>query len=116
MAAAMATQNAPKVSRLACTFTGPKRSRRVPKAMRTKMVEATAATPAFAIMPLHSVPVVHTHLAKTEGAYGLFSSAVAVALLMTSAGTAAQSVMTSPSLTSPYWQYSRPVFRLLYFR
>ena len=40
------------------------------------MVEATEATPAFAITDLHSVPGVHTHFASTWGLYFSFSSAV----------------------------------------
>ena len=67
MAAAMATQKAPKVSRPDCTFTGPNRSNNVPSAMRTKMVDATDATPAFAIMPLHAVPDKHSWPAPQVG-------------------------------------------------
>ena len=102
MAAAMATQKAPKVSRPDCTFTGPNRSNNVPSAMRTKMVDATDATPAFAIMPLHAVPDVQTQLASTSGRYCICSSGVPFSL---SAGTGLQS-FTIPSevFTLPYWQ------------
>ena len=78
MHAASATQIAPKDKRPACTFTGPNRSRRVPRAMRTKIVEPTAATPAFAMMPLQLVPAVQTQLDRMLGRYFIFSSAVPV--------------------------------------
>lgn len=64
MHAAIATQKAPKDKRPACTFTGPNRSRRFPRAMRTKIVEPTAATPAFAMMWLQLVPAVQTQLER----------------------------------------------------
>ena len=86
----------------------------LPRAIRTKIVEATAATPALAIIPLHAVPVVQTHLASTSGRYWFCPAFVAITLF---AGTGLQSVGTSLLFsTLPYWQYSRPDFKFLYFR
>ena len=113
MAAAIATQKAPKVIRPDWTFTGPNRSNNVPSAMRTKMVDATAATPAFAMMSLHSVPGVQTQSASTPGRYCIFSSAVPLAKM--SCGTGLQSVGLVSSFL-PYWQYALPVLSDLYFR
>merc|ERR1719275_87855 len=65
--AAAATQMAPKVNRLDCTFTGQKRSINVPRDTLTIMVEATDAIPASANVDLHFVPPVHTQLPTLWG-------------------------------------------------
>ena len=90
--AAAATQMAPKVNRLDCTFTGPKRSINVPKDTLTTKVEATDAIPASAKVDLHFVPPVHTHLPNTLGSYISNSAGVALAGF----GFGLQSVMLSP--------------------
>ena len=90
--AVAATQMAPKVNRLGCTFTGPKRSINVPKDTLTTKVEATDAIPASAKVDLHFVPPVHTHLPNTLGSYISNSAGVALAGF----GFGLQSVILSP--------------------
>merc|ERR1719223_2028761 len=85
--AAAATQMAPKVNRLDCTFTGPKRSANV---------------------DLHFVPPVHTQLPNTLGSY--ISKSVELA------GFGLQSVIFSPAFNCPYLQYLFPVFKLVNFK
>mmetsp|Transcript_54285 Transcript_54285/g.168052 ORF Transcript_54285/g.168052 Transcript_54285/m.168052 type:complete len:216 (-) Transcript_54285:14-661(-) len=107
------------------TLTGPNRSSSVPKATRTKIVDATEATPASPSTVLHFVPPVQTHAVKTSGLYFVFSSACTqlgivefvaqTGLAAMSAGTSLQSVGLSASFF-PYLQYNSSVFKFLNFK
>merc|ERR1719195_2260201 len=69
MAAPIATQKAPKVSKQDCTFTGPKRSSRVPRATRTKIVTATDPIPEYVMVSWQWVPGVQTHFGRISKSY-----------------------------------------------
>merc|ERR1719230_1216243 len=66
MPAAASTQMAPKHRRPDCTLTGPKRSKRVPSATRTKIVTATDPMLEKRMVSPQWVPGEHTHLGSSS--------------------------------------------------